>query len=347
MTLSAYPRVNSLSGTATGPSVLQGAVSVDLDLNVGVPPAVESQAEQTPGNEGLVPFADLVAGAELTFDLTTTSATISVQAVVTHAYRPFTMSPVVHVHLSQAQDATLPSEAILKFYDRRTLINIRENVRQPALWSPERESEYTQWLQDLADGRAQPIDFAEAVDESDWSLSDLSPGCLEGFMQWTAAGMHSREVHAYNVLAALQGDCVPRFYGTLTYRDSLTPAYAVPGILIEYIPGPTLRELIATWTVQTPRAELVRACEAAVDTIERVTQNDTLVNRDVRIDNVVFRGFDDAGARAPFVVIDFAACLPYDSRPLVDWLEWKKDIDEVGAIGQPLTIKVARQSSQE
>ncbi|EJD50587.1 hypothetical protein AURDEDRAFT_84326 [Auricularia subglabra TFB-10046 SS5] len=296
--------------------------------------------------ECVVPFADLVAGMELTFDLTAASETISVQAMVTHAYRPFTMSPVVRVQLSEAQDADLPPEAILKFYDRRTLINIREELRPPALWSPEKEYSYAQWLQDLADGRAHPIDFDEAEDDPEWKLSDLSPGCLEGYLHYTAAGMYSREVHAYDILAAFQGDCIPRLYGTLTYRDSLTPAYAIPGILIEYIPGPTMRELVATWTSRTPRlpdAELARACEAAVDTMERVTQNDGLINRDVRIDNVIFRGFDDAGARAPVVLIDIAECLPHDSRPLADWREWKKRTDEVGAIGQPLTFKVARQ----
>lgn len=145
------------------------------------------------------------------------------------------------------------------------------------------------------------------------------------------------------MLSDLQGDLIPQLYGTVSYCDAST---SVPGILIDYVPGPTMREVVATWSARSPRppdAELARACEAAVDAMERVAQNDALVNRDVRIDNVIFRGLDDARGRSSAVVIDLAGCVAQDDRPLEDWRQWKRDMDEVGAVGQVLTFKVARQ----
>ena len=74
------------------------------------------------------------------------------------------------------------------------------------------------------------------------------------------------------MLAELQGDLVPRLYGTVAYRAPGDTS-AVPGVLIEYVPGPTLRELVATWATRTPRppdAELARVCEAAVSLVERI-----------------------------------------------------------------------------
>lgn len=288
------------------------------------------------------PFPEFVPGAEIVFDL----AAKQVQATVVHVYHPFTMSAVLRVRLSGTQNIAgdLPpdSEAILKLFDRRFMNNDREDFRPPAPWSPKRDRAYAQWQQDLADGTVQPVDFDaddSDVEQSDWDFSDLSPGCLEGYLQHVAMTMYSREVHAYGVLSDLQGDLIPRLYGTVSYRDAST---SVPGILIEYVPGPTMREVVATWSARSPRpldAELARACEAAVDAMERVAQNDALVNRDVRIDNVIFRGLDDARA----VVIDLAGCVAQDDRPLEDWRQWKRDMDEVGAIGQVLTFKVARQ----
>lgn len=104
-----------------------------------------------------------------------------------------------------------------------------------------------------------------------------------------------------------------------------------------------MRELVATWTARTPRlpdAELARACDAAVSTVERLAQSDTLINVDVRIDNIIFRGFDDASGRSPVVVIDFTETFVRDDESDDDWRQWKKDVDEIGAIGQPLTVKV-------
>lgn len=57
----------------------------------------QQRAEQTSEQVHVAPFAELVVGANLTFDFTTASATIAVKAIIAHVYQPFTMSAVLRV----------------------------------------------------------------------------------------------------------------------------------------------------------------------------------------------------------------------------------------------------------
>lgn len=291
------------------------------------------------------PFAELVPGAHIAFKISTNR----VHATVLHVYRPFTMSAVLRVRVVEAHGTALApgSEAILKLYNRRFLNNVREELDPPAPWSPELDRAYAQWLRDVADGKAQAVDFDDDTG-SVWTYENLSVGSLEAYLQRLALRMHSRELHAYDVLEDLQGDLIPRLYGSVTYdsHDTSTPRAAVPGILIEHIPGPTMRELVATWTARTPSppdAQLAKICDAAVDAVEQVAQCDALINPDVRVDNVIFRGFDDTPGRSPVVVIDFTEVFTRDGESDEEWRQTKVDNDEVGAIGKALTVKVATQ----
>ncbi|EJD40535.1 hypothetical protein AURDEDRAFT_115824 [Auricularia subglabra TFB-10046 SS5] len=219
---------------------------------------------------------------------------------------------------------------ILKLYDRRFMNNMREDEDPPVPWSPEKDAEYAQWVQDVADGTVPPTDFEDPML---WEREAVTGGRFEGFLQHDARKMYAQEVAAYGVLAGVQGDLVPRLYGTVAYRD-------VPGILLEYIPGPTMRELVATWSARIPRppdSELVRLCEAAVSVMERIAPRYEIINHDVRIDNFICR---DAGGRSPVVLIDLAQCEQRGDQTDEAWREWKVNANEIGAIGQVLAQKV-------
>ncbi|EJD40536.1 hypothetical protein AURDEDRAFT_90941 [Auricularia subglabra TFB-10046 SS5] len=256
-----------------------------------------------------------------------------VEATIVHAYHPFTMSAVLRV---QPGKADLPQDLILKLFDRRFMNNIREDEDPPADWSPEKDADYAQWLQDLTIGKEQPTDFE---DSTLWDREEVTGERFEGFLQHEALKFYAQEVAAYDVLSELQGDLIPRFYGTVAYRD-------IPGILLEYVPGPTLREIVATWTARTPRlpdAELARVCEAAVSVMGRIAWRYEIINLDVRIDNFICCADGGSMGRSPVVLIDLAQCEKHGKETDEEWREWKAGLDEIGAVGQVIGMKVRQQ----
>lgn len=80
------------------------------------------------------------------------------------------------------------------------------------------------------------------------------------------------------------------------------------GILLEYVPGPTLRDLPHI-TPPVTRDLLVPLCEEAVEVVRRMHDYEVLL-RDLRLDNSII-----ASISPPRVVlIDFAQCFLRSER---------------------------------
>lgn len=177
-------------------------------------------------------------------------------ATITKAYRPFTMSPVLCVTTSAPScPGYIPSEAILKLYDRRCLSNWRDNHDEGKPWSSEKEREYQRFLAKTATGTTSNLDLDELWRSTEHEMSD---GEFEAYLQRTAQMIYNAEREAYLRLSVLQGHMIPRLYGAVEYKvtidgvrdDGGAVVETIPGLLLEFVPGLTLRQLIRTWTTR-------------------------------------------------------------------------------------------------
>ncbi|KAI0080226.1 hypothetical protein K474DRAFT_1689432 [Panus rudis PR-1116 ss-1] len=302
------------------------------------------------------------------------------------AYRPFTMSPVLLVSLSISQSpessskgsmTRIPSTAIVKLYDRRCFTNFRVDFDEGKPWTLDKEREYRQYLDSTSTStsaspspsRGSKSDFANPTYLWD---NDVSDGEFEAYLDHVAQRTFTAERTTYDRLHELQGTKIPTLYGVVNYHsvipdprnDGATITDTIPGLLLEYIPSISLRELVTTWTVRDPpfpNSVLVALCEQAVKVVDRISDFEVL-NEDVRVDNFLIRDtflasstslvstgtitsaavgirvMDDA-----VVLIDLGQCrLRRDDESEDEWVEAKWSQDETGAVGFVLRNLVRR-----
>ncbi|KAM3422420.1 hypothetical protein BST61_g2771 [Cercospora zeina] len=180
----------------------------------------------------------------------------TIQAKIIHLHEPFTLSCVATVEIN-ASDLDLtnppvnPITAILKLYDRRFATQLRKDERiEP--WSQAIEQAYidtvkngeaAEFIRKLCDD---DIDFEEP--DEGWSAAEN-----EAYLHNMCSELFSTETKAYEILRALQGKQVPRLYSTVSLsldsgelEESCEQAKhlsSISGILLEYIPGPTLSNM--------------------------------------------------------------------------------------------------------
>ncbi|KAM5543598.1 hypothetical protein V8D89_002849 [Ganoderma adspersum] len=292
-------------------------------------------------DEQILIFPELAEGQELHFlpqhtnlsesslESSSSPGQTALTCTVVQAFRPFTMSPVLLVSLAQPAASapseslpSLPSQAILKLFDRRCLSNLREQHDDNKPWSLDKEREHRKYLAAVAAGTIEPSeDFDDPLYLWD---EDRSDGEIEAYLQRQAQKDFDMERTAYERLRALQGTKIPRLYGTVEYEVNIslpdsdsdsdsrsdgsgsepessvvtsTRTEIVPGLLLQYIPSVTLRQLVMGWTVREPplpAAALAALCEEVVRVVDRVSDFDVL-NGDVRMDNFL--------VREPFVAV--------------------------------------------
>ncbi|KAI1783132.1 hypothetical protein LXA43DRAFT_956618 [Ganoderma leucocontextum] len=323
------------------------------------------------GQMGWSVLPELVEGKELHLCLQNTSSSSSsdrmaLTCTIEKAFRPFTLSPVLLVSLAHPSSTSpdgqvsLPASAILKLYDRRCLVNNRETYDEGEPWSLDKEREYQRYLDDVATGAVARADFASPRYWRDDRF--ISDGEFEAYLQHTAQKVFHAELATYERLRALQGSKIPRLYGVVEYEvvipdacsDGSAVTETVPGLLLEYIPSLTLRELIATWTARDPplpNGTLATLCEEVVKVVDRVSDFDVL-NKDVRMDNFLIRqpflassshgGEDPAVVDDAVVLIDLGQCrLRGKDESEEEWEEAKWLEDEADAAGV-VTLSLVR-----
>ncbi|RDB18493.1 hypothetical protein Hypma_000331 [Hypsizygus marmoreus] len=307
-----------------------------------------------------MPPADLRVNSTLKIEFTparaSKAARQSLTAVVSHAFAPFTMSSVLRVSLRPSQsvgDVSAPSEAILKLYDRRCMANIRGMYDETKPHDASKELAYRQYLDDARKAKDAACDFDDPLF---FEERDVSDGEFEGYIEHQCRQMFDAECSTYRHLLELQGQLIPRLHGTVEYIPP--PMIAnngteivmdpIPGILVEYIPSITLRNLVQTWRTLDPPLSLDILCsvaDSATAVIERISDYSVL-NEDVRLDNMLVRQPLFTGNAAsnnasmenlvpnPCVLIDLAQCrLRREDETDEDWRAVKWSQDEAGAIG--------------
>jgi len=157
---------------------------------------------------------DLTVDSSLTFELiladSADSRHIHVSAKILSTFGQFTLSPVLRVSLLGDGIESVPSETVLKLYDRRCMVNTRADFDEGLPFTLQKEREYRQYLHTLSQGDVQPCDFDDPLFMHETEISD---GQFEAYLDHSCQKMFADEFAAYQRLGALQGTRVPRLYG--------------------------------------------------------------------------------------------------------------------------------------
>lgn len=241
-------------------------------------------------------------------------------ATVIKSFEPFSISPVMHVRLSTSNpNALLPSEAILKLYDRRYTFDERDYYKSGP-WPPSRERAHQEskarggWK----DGKApNPIDR-----DTDWK--DWGAGEMESFLEAIVHQSYTNELSVYRHLRVLQGTQIPKLYGEVSLRyDDLE--LEVRGILIEYIPSFSLKQVPEL----VPKGGWDVIGNEAIALVNRLSDQG-IINSDARLDNILVKTTDPKH----LVMIDFGmARVRLEDENDEKWRKLKRWQDEEGAVG--------------
>lgn len=300
-----------------------------------------------------------------TLDLKTTRGE-NIQVTITRAH-PVSMSPAMEVQMAVGNGCR---KAFLKFFDRRFGGDRRKqphNQQAEAVWLDSLRSGFAQsYLDDLqeADDRVRKARFEEEDDDDSEDESEESEESEdddeykqqqihEATIYYHAQESYKNEVRAYGQLASLQGKCIPRFIDTVIDDSVPAPAdlpatyFQVPGILIEYIPGFTLRDL----HLAIPDSPNIwqGIVEEAIEMVKQVNAAG-LVHDDCQLRNVIIS--ETSRGKFQSYLIDFAQCSFRDDFTDTDNDEdmrgWKFRVhctDNHGAIMCLSTMRIKREAS--
>lgn len=258
----------------------------------------------------------------------------AVQGSIVKCHTPYTLSCVISIEIagSFTGSQTSPSRAVLKLFDRRFAAQLRADQKIGA-WTPEREHAFVDFVT-----RGEAAEFVRRLREDDdfeepeegWNDAEN-----EAFLHYWCSDLYETEKRAYQALRPLQGAEIPQLFGCITVRDEKRPAgartadedlLAVKGLLLEYVPGPTLSELA---TSSVPREIWQHVVNQALTIIRNYSAYDIL-NKDVRPSNFVI---SESSGGYRVVMLDFALCEFRDDQPNTEWGRKKRSQDELGAIG--------------
>ncbi|QRV97306.1 hypothetical protein RhiJN_25325 [Ceratobasidium sp. AG-Ba] len=267
----------------------------------------------------------------------------TVRATVVHTYTPFTISPVMKLSIDHTEPVApndfgnfstgLPSEVILKVFDRRFAQELRAHYKgKPVTFDSEQA--YQNYL---AAGPADDIpklaEEIKAVVGPKFRYKDAPQHLFEHFITLTMSPYFEDECAAYQQLVSLQGHDIPIFYGTTRFIHGLIiPDLNPPveGVLLEVIPGIGLDKIDPS----------VVNLDAAISNAMRIVRDYTklgLLNMDVRLGNFIIK------PDRKLVLIDFAQSrLREEDETDEEWWEDKKGQDELGRLCFQAEIKYQR-----
>ena len=226
-------------------------------------------------------------------------------------------------------------EYIVKIYDRRYIHNPRIIYDNARPYTAAKATAYHKLIQVGAPLPNFTRNFFQTpglASAKDWT--DVENGLFEAWLEHESGLMRRKEIAAYNTLSDLQGQSVPWLFDAVSFvspwldvpegvatdvavqncednesewlqlskRDSSCGGkmMIVEGLLLEYIPGPSLHSyvdgllsLIGRVPCRLFSKDLHGICDEAVRLVREVSKRDIL-NRDNRIDNIIVRapGFD-------------------------------------------------------
>lgn len=308
---------------------------------------MSSVPDQSTSDRFLCSPKDLVKDSELhiSFRASQGGSTTDLVCRILEVYEP-SMSVVLHVSIvpDLASRINLPHNAIVKLYNRRFMVSLREEYGLGTPWSLAKEREYQRYLQKgtrTADVSlpSYPVDWEQQGEK------ERNHGEFEAWIQQEAITSFHAEKDTYARLHEMQGISLPRMYGTVDIKIQ-NPLDNLPGIIIEYISSMKFDHLIETWKnrePQLPNSLLVSLCYDAIRIVDRVSDFDVL-NPDVRLDQFLLRpsfasitspSQEESSSRESMVVlIDLGGCrFRRAGESDEEWREAKQMQDETGAVG--------------
>ncbi|TIB97597.1 hypothetical protein E3Q18_02510 [Wallemia mellicola] len=224
----------------------------------------------------------------------TSSNQIDVEIV--KIFQPVTVSPAMLVRFDN-------QIMVLKLYDRRCspmgrFVTKDDNGYED--WNEDIEQDYRNYIENES-----KIDFN--IDAYMQNESERDHARDEEVLRRNCDDFFTTELKTYNALEELQGNDIPKMYASVKYTTYNTPKkhlqgyFDIPGLLLEYIPGPKLDKMFESvdqshWfgLVQQTTTLLHRMFDLGV------------TNIDARPDQVIVRAHNDGYHP---VMIDFGECL--------------------------------------
>ncbi|KAJ6514331.1 hypothetical protein C8R47DRAFT_1206695 [Mycena vitilis] len=243
-------------------------------------------------------------------------------------FTPSTCAVVLLVEsLDPPESLAIPKQIILKLNDRR--FGYRDEFHPKRVWKRKGESRLRKQIRQL-------LEADRSTKLYDWpGYSPASDGAWTGWelevCVWAAKQCGNlREALAYRHLRALQGDCIPRFYGTVRLPLSPDTPFLHPvvdfvsGLAIEHISGPNMGDVKVGVDLTKDVAEITS--QRVIDTVAKI-RNTHCLHNDLRLPNIVLRNYP----RDPMpVIIDFGnASVMEPDQPKEDWPGGVNEANEI------------------
>ncbi|CAH0045959.1 unnamed protein product [Clonostachys solani] len=272
-----------------------------------------------------------------------------VQARIVDVIEPATLSVVVIVEVDpdpkqgdQMSRPTSPLKMVLKVFDRRFSVQLREELKPTGPSTLVTEEEYLGFLQ-----QGSMADFVASYNrEYKVTSNDWDSPMQEAYFSLTCARMKETEARIYDYLIDLQGVHIPTFYADVQIasqpvageqvHENFAKYIDVGAILIEYIPG----FLLSTMVTETPESAWPGICDRAIKVVHKIIGHH-FVNTDMQTRNVIVRPDGEGDYRVFY--IDFGLCDfrdPLDSDEV--WMEYSYQNAEENRIGWSLANAISR-----
>lgn len=264
----------------------------------------------------------------------------TVNATVLELCEPFAMSCSMVVQIDDLQSSGLSGRYILKVYDRRFAMKLRQHVWDVS-WNSDIENEYRIFLQSDA---ASPFfshcyntPFHDLVlDRYHWDKQER-----EAYLQFICRKFYDTETRVYDRLHDIQGIDVPHLFGRFSINflsngpEPEGEYLDCPAILLEVIHGFTLEDIAEN----APREVWQEVCDEAIRIVNDIGDHG-IRNEDVQPRNFIVHKDERTGRFRP-IMIDFARCvLRSEGEDDNVWGYWKATQDEEGAIGRVMGKKL-------
>ncbi|KAK4160578.1 hypothetical protein QBC43DRAFT_325213 [Cladorrhinum sp. PSN259] len=236
----------------------------------------------------------------------------------------------------------LPAVAVLKLYDRRFAVGIREN-RELVSWTREVEEQYAEFVKTggfdsfIQKIHQRPEKERYEPQEDEWWDDDACEAALADELN----KLHKTETSIYKVLRNVQGRLIPKVFAHVELdiaqpgidrisatagADGLEP-FKVKGILMQHIEGFTLREI----PHRCHRSAWQDIADQALAVV-RVCDDYNIINYDIRLDNFVVSECKP-GVEYQVYMIDFGMCrVRRKGESDFEWGREKTKIDEDGVV---------------
>ncbi|KXX73193.1 Casein kinase I RAG8 [Madurella mycetomatis] len=266
-----------------------------------------------------------------------------VKVKIKNLQQPWTLSCGMVVDVLRCEETTTKAvsgtqTAFLKLYDWRFAAQYRDDQGVES-WTEESAAAYTDYvLSSKVDEFLRRLSDKQFRDDTE---EDWEAGQNEAALANDMHDMHCAETTVYSRLLGIQGKTVPRVIvfveldiapGNVDLNDRQRRHFQIKGILLQYIPGFSLRDL----GTKAPPGSWQEIVDQAVEIARSLGDHDVL-NKDVRPDNfIVSHRASNGNSPEGFKVfmIDFGQSrVRRDDESDFDWGRAKWRQDEEGAVG--------------